>query len=354
MSKKYIALSAFSSNNAGMLSVNLALTQLLPEKPVFANLETSTKKFGGLLEYNNQIDKAALDSAHVIGWGDFIHCIEWVKIDFHQAKQPIEPAIDRWYELYMLRNVQPAKALSFGSTLYLNSIYQYCDPVYTRAFRELREKCSLLAFRDPVSVAQIKNLMNIEVTLGCDCAMFLQSDNVPGMNQIHLPTGANQHGYIVVGIGRSGLSSEQARLINGVSLATGLPVLQVNWLNVSSDAEFLHALNLVRNARLCISDIYHLCVNAIREKVPTFCFYRSGFAANTLDDEKKRLLFYSYGLKDFLIDLDQLAFSKAPQTWDLAVQKLLHHASQTAVHETLHTHIPQHITRLREQLLNVI
>ena len=355
MSGIIVALSAYPRDNAGMMSVNLALAQLAPCRVIFANLEASEEGFWGLLRYSDKVTKGILEEATVVGWGDFIHCLTWVNrelvmhLEKNKGLKP-EETLGKWYGLHMLHGVEPRKTLSFGSSLYINPISAYSDPIYAEALKALRRKCSLLSFRDPLSPVQLKNLVGIDASVGCDSAMFLQSDRLPRMPEMSLPPDLAPGRYIVTATGRSGFANEQASFINALSYVTGLSAVKIDWLNTRSDEAFLRSLKILQNAKLCVTDIYHLCVNCLRERVPVFCFYRSGFAGHSLDDEKKRLLFYGYGLHEYLIDLDQMAFSKSSAFRDFVIKKTVSRLEQDSLYEMLNRNIPANVALMKEQL----
>jgi hypothetical protein len=340
-----------------MMSVNLALAQLVAAPVVFANMESAGTSFAGLLTYDDTVSTERLETSAVIGWGDFIHCIEWAKHDLVKRLRKTkglgsDAVLRQWYGLYMLRDVKPQHAISYGSTLYINSMASYADSQYEKALRMLHAKCGLLSFRDPVSSSQLRDLLGIDASCGCDCAMFLDCDNIPRFREAVLPSGLVDKRYIVTSIGRSGCVDLQMRFLSSLSQELNVPLVQLDWLNTKSDDELVTSLKILRHAKLCVTDIYHLCVNAIRERVPVFGFYRSGLANDAIDDEKKRLFFYGYGLREYLIDLDQLLFAKTQTHVAAFVREVARMANDKSVLEAISDRILSSVARHRQALMD--
>jgi hypothetical protein len=90
----------------------------------------------------------------------------------------------------------------------------------------------------------------------------------------------------------------------------------------------------------------------MREKVPVFCFCRSGSASNSTDDEKKRLLFFSYGLREYLIDLDQLVSVKSQAYKTTLVEEAAARIDVPSVHDLLNRRIPASVAKQKDILLS--
>ncbi len=347
-------LAAYHGNNPGMLSTNLALTQLLGsngQNAVFLNLETDEDRFGGRVRYRNVLKAPDLFRQDtVVGWGDFIHCLGWARRELaaqvmRRSGETADAAVEAWYRLYMLEGVSVDRVLSFGSTLYTNRLSAYQDPRYRAALSALADRADLLAFRDPISVAQVTGLLGLNAELGCDCAFLLDSD--PLIGDLTLPEQLTPGRYIVVGFARSGMAAEQTRLAQAVAGQMGLPVISMRWLSMKNDQEFRTALALLRNAALCISDVYHACVSGLREGVPVLGVARSGDASWTLDDEKKRILFLSLGLGDWLVDLDEAIAIKRPRLYRELVAELVERVGGAAAAPLLRAQLLPMIDRWR-------
>jgi hypothetical protein len=130
--------------------------------------------------------------------------------------------------------------------------------------------------------------------------MSLVSDN----------SGYKSGGYICVAFSRSGYRSEQWEIARMMSHMLNLPIVELPWLNCPDEKSFLSCLKILKNSACCVTDIYHLCVNALRECVPVLCSSKADFPRHTLNDEKKRQLLISMGLRDWLIDIEEYAAIK--------------------------------------------
>ena len=353
-------LAAYHGNNPGMLSTNLALTQLLAStnrEAQFLNLEVDEDRFDGVLKYRNALKAPELlQRGTVVGWGDFIHCIGWARRELaaqvmHGNGSDRETAIEAWYRLYMLEGFDADRILSFGSTLYTNRLSAYQDSRYLAALSSLIDRARLFAFRDPVSVAQVGGVLGLKADLGCDCAFLLDSE--PLIQGLQLPSELKPRRYIMAGFARSGLSGEQMTLANAIAKQLGMPVVSVRWLAMKNDREFRTALAILRNAALCLSDVYHACVSGLREGVPVLCMARSGDGSWTLDDEKKRILFLSLGLGDWLVDLDELAAIKRPRLYGELVAELVQRVG-TAPGDLLRSLLFPMIERWRSRLRDAL
>ena len=354
-------LAAYHGNNPGMLSTNLALIQLLaPERSdaVFLNLEVNADRFDGVLRYRNAMAAPALlDGPMVIGWGDFIHCIGWARNELaaqvaQRGAAAPEAVVEAWYRVYMLEGANIDRVLSFGSTLYINRLSSYLEPRYRAALSSLSDRARLFAFRDPISVSQLHNALGPSAELGCDCAFLL--DSGPLIQGLHLPQELVPGRYIVAGFARSWMAAEQMTLANALAKQMGMPVVSVRWLAMKNDQEFRMALAILRNAALCVSDVYHACVSGLREGVPVLCVTRAGDGSRTLDDEKKRILFLSLGLGDWLVDLDELVAIKRPRLYGELVAELVDRvgldSAGALLRSGLHPMIDRWRSRLRAEL----
>lgn len=354
-----IVLAAHHDKNAGMLSANLALAQILgdrADRSVFLNLASDKDAYGGVLRYRNfQRSPEALYAGQIVGWGDFIHAMSWAEngLSMKLAKTvglTKAETIDAWYRLYMLEGIETKEPVSFGSTLYTNRLQDYADTRYAAALRAWAGQASLFAFRDPASVAQLKTVMDMKVELALDCAFLLDSDAVIATAP---SPDLTPKSYIVESFGRSGMAAEQRALVRTLARKKHLSVVTLPWLQMTDEAAFPSWLAVLRGAAFCVTDIYHLSVNALRDGVPVLCTMRPGSGDRPVDDEKKRLLFQSLGLCDRLVDLTTLSLVPNGPVGSETVDSLLARLDSieaAAVQATLQGPVTRWCSRLREVL----
>ena len=306
-------LAAHHASNAGMLSVNVALAQILEDTGAsghFLNMAAHGALFEGRLRYRNYLEERILpDEERILGWGDFIHAPIWAQSGLRQQNRKLhglsaEETMEAWYRLYMLDGIRASKVATFGSTLYTNRARDYEDWRYRNALGTLVDRADLTAFRDPVSVAQLDLHLDRRVTLGLDCAFLL--DSGPFIEPSTVPTGLRPGHYIASFFARSGREAEQDAFTKQLARQAGIPIVRLSWFDCVDEATFCKQLSTLNNARYCVTDTYHLAVNALRDGIPTLCMAKSGKADRPIDDEKKRILLHGLGLGDYLINLDPL------------------------------------------------
>jgi len=205
-----------------------------------------------------------------------------------------------------------------------------------------------------VSVAQLRQLVGVEAALGCDCALFLDTAALLQGTGVTLPGALRPGRYLVSAFGRSGAPTEQKRFAARVAQRLGLAHVDMPWLATGNEEEFLRRLLLISQAACCVSDIYHVTVSALRERVPVLCLARSGRAANTIDDEKKRLLFYGYGLKECLVDIDELLAMRSEAAVSAFIDEHAERLRDARLRAILHELLPAHVAEWRPRLLDLL
>jgi hypothetical protein len=296
-------------SNSGMLSVDLAFESLTkyfdPKIEIvrFCSWKDIVREGPTPLIYHRLHNVSQLEEFDkIIYWGDFIHWIkygpsfmsskgtEWYaeqnNLTIENAKSKLT---DIWYSIYLLegRPDLQKKSIVFGGTVYGIDSTQMSNVRYNNALSSLYTNAKLVLMRDYLSGFYVSQLFNDRrFSYGCDCALLLDADTADYKNaDVNEP-------YMVYSFGRCKNNEQFEQFALQLAEQQGLRPVKILWLHPkSSITELLKNLELIKNAKFAVTDIYHFAINAWREQTPTLTIGRGNSYASqgTLGDKKKEI-----------------------------------------------------------------
>jgi hypothetical protein len=123
-------------------------------------------------------------------------------------------------------------------------------------------------------------------------------------------------------------------------------------LQAASEESFYTQLAVLRSADYCITDIYHMAINALREGVPVLLYSRMNGGRGTLGDGKKLIMMQGYGLSEYVLDVDEIISAKNPKVKAALVEEAAEKVSSDRYRTFLNETFPLHIERWKGDLLN--
>lgn len=296
-------------SNSGMLSVDLAFESLKkyldPDIEVvrFCSWKDIVRDGPISLHYNRLYSVDQLEEFDkIIYWGDFIHWIkygpsfmsskgtEWYA---EQNNLTIDDArttlTDIWYSIYLLegRPDLQKKSIVFGGTVYGIDSTQMSNTRYRDALYSLYTNSKLVLMRDYVSGFYVSQLFeDRRFSYGCDCALLLDVNTADYKNtELDTP-------YMVYSFGRCKNNEQFEQFAIQLAEKQGLQAIKISWLHPKSTVtELFKNLELIKNAKFAVSDIYHFAINTWREQTPVLTIGRGNAYASqgTLGDKKKEI-----------------------------------------------------------------
>jgi hypothetical protein len=296
-------------SNSGMLSVDLAFESLRKylnddiQIVRFCSWKDIVREGPIPLYYRRLHDVSQLEEFDkIIYWGDFLH---WIKYgpSFMSSKGTswycdqnnlsIEDArhllTNEWYRLYLLEGRQDLqkKSIVFGGTIYGIDSTQMSNTRYRDALTSMYKNASLVLARDYLSSFFISQLSEQrKFSYGCDCALLLDIDTT-----VYKNTGSTDP-YMVYSFERCKNNDQFERFAIQLAENQKMRAVKIEWLHPKSSVKnLLENLELIKNSKFAISDIYHFSINAWRERVPTLTIGRGNSypSQGTLGDKKKEI-----------------------------------------------------------------
>jgi len=316
MNKKIAVIQAYPAGlNAGMLSVDLSLNDIL--QPSINKIEVTRfcledeviiHGFSEMLHYHHLTDRNQLNEFdNIIFWGDFPHWLGYAELDlsYRQKKRTNlnqESVMDSWYKLFLLENRidLQSKSFIFGTTIYGLSPKNLSNTRYFNALQSLYKNSRLILQRDILSVNFANQMIGEDRSfLGCDCALLLNTSNW----NIESP----EKPYFVTSFGRSGSGILLETISILISKITGLERINIKWLDTGGIDALHKKVGLIKKAKFVLTDIYHLSLTAVREKVMVICFGNGNSRIeNTLSEKKKEIFFLQSLLSSNYIFIDDV------------------------------------------------
>jgi hypothetical protein len=339
-------------SNPGMNSVDLAFESL---RPFLNNCQIdrlcSWKPVKiselGSIEYKEFHSISQLeDSDKIIFWGDFLHWLNYGRIDWVNKWKKINPnlsydtVIDSWYKLFLLedRPDLQKKTIVFGNTLYGLNATQLSDERYSIALKNLYTNTKLCMTRDIISSNLLYQITNNEkIHFGCDCALLLDSE---AFIDLYRPFNIVNSNYLVYSFGRSGNADLLTKFAIEISNELGLIPVHLEWLKKKTGfKEMAQYINLIRGSFALITDIYHCTVTGYREHVPTICIGNgTSIPRTTLSDNKKEIFHYQHFINDryrYLENIQKDFEYEKKQSMDIIKNK----DAQNFINQQLESHV---------------
>ena len=384
------------AGNTGMVTVDLAalsiLRRLAPDAEItlytFAALPGQTHSKSLPFEYLTlETDGDSYFSSDIFSfWGDFAHSRSYLTFDRGVIAGRLSTATpdtnDSQYQQHFadfakylflteLPDAKRRSSLVFGSTIITNTATDDQDELYANCFREFFSNVKAVYFRDAISAAKISPLRGAEATLGCDCALLLEDED---LNQLHGFKMAELRRGVGVFFGRSPHKLRMMLFSRAVGMALGEKCRWIHWLpwdlskwkrlqcrwfgyEVREGAEEPGVLlSQLSSCKYVVTDTYHVCVNAWRLGIPAVCIGEGGkMPWNSISDKKKEVLYSMYGASAFYIFNEQLG---SPRSFAGAVRravKVLRDTSLVAcVRSNIREHVAMALGRLRTALRSLI
>lgn len=345
-----------AGSNNGMISVDLAFNSIKNHLPDNVNVTRlcawkSIKKHNDL-EYKELIDITQLENADkIIFWGDFLHWIEYAKKDWTKCflnKYPhmseIE-IINKWYELYLLENRidLQKKVIVFGSTLYGLNSFQLLDKRYKSALTSLYSNALHISFRDILSSNYLGQLINDRKhsLFGCDCALLLE-------HNIHKSESSN---YFLYSFGRSGSNDVLEKLALDIGNKIGLTPVNLEWLKKGASPDTLFKnLEIIKNSKFVLTDIYHCAVNSYREEIKVICIGNGASTiVNTLSDKKKEIFHLQHLFSNNYFYLENIK-----ENYNKELDKMITLIKNEEYFNHSFSLLLEHVREVKKNLINLI
>jgi hypothetical protein len=188
MTRTVAIVCAYNMNqNTGMISVDAAALSLFSRAPLASEYKPTFFITGrpeyvrdapscGEIQYASLIDPGQLEPFDkILYWGDFLHARR-----YWQIAGLDEVLAHRCLLLSSSKQALRSKVVSFGSSLYINTLEDQADETYTQPIGKLYRDAAAVLTRDPISADHAMRLSGYEKTgtLGVDCAFLLDSSHV--------------------------------------------------------------------------------------------------------------------------------------------------------------------------------
>lgn len=300
-------LCARNQRNGGMYSVDLAAYQYFTGREgSFRLCRTQGATKWGVHTYFKGREWRDFDGfSGIVYWGDWQTNPFFGTNDYVSAEAKYErntagaDALRRWRECYQLVALEPSRRpiVTIG-TSFLGLDKEATDRESWNAFQTYVELSTAIIPRDPSSLSLLQkhfpSAKNI-YSEGLDPAFLMSWPAAAAPN----PTSK----YFCYCFDRS-LRKKGASLVAALKRKTGKSAVFVDWNKASfpkrlSHRKFASNIEIIRNAAFCVTDLYHLSVNALNLGVPAICFGESKDGDTVImGEQKKKTLLASVGLPD--------------------------------------------------------
>ena len=306
-------LCAYNPANSGMISVDLAAEQLMKRWQLpyqLINIHRLKKRdLVRGFHIAREIDDFR-DYSHILYWGDFQNnpmygysdfCMREVDWEYSSDKKSAEAL---WRELFLSLPEQLngiVKTASVGNCFIGCSNFQD-DEVTRSAFKSFCQNTDLILPRENYSMAELKDLGGTSNLPNCKDGLDSAFLFKPKLTSVK-----NKQPYFAYCFQRSNVSFTDTQRAN-IEHAIELTGRYIPWTEPSifRSRGLAKTMNIINGAELVITDIYHVCVNALNIGKPVVCVMRSAESMdNTLSDRKKLALFEAIKGKAWLLKLGE-------------------------------------------------
>jgi hypothetical protein len=247
------------------------------------------------------------------------------------------------------------------------------DKQYYDSFTQFFSQISAVYFRDAISAARISPLRGNEASLGCDCALLLQNDD---LKQIKNFTPAKEQKGVGVFFGRSPAKGRMmifSRLIArelgekchwlqwfawgwGGPRKERWPYMVFGFIIRAKDEDTGELLSKLSGYKYIITDTYHLCINAWRMGIPAICIGEGKMmASHSLSDKKKEVLFEMYDARQYYVYAESLRSLRGlRKEAKNSAQVLKNDALKEVVKSTLRSHQEMALKRLGDAIRKLL
>lgn len=297
--------------NPGMLSVDFAFDSFIKKYEVDANIDYLSSDMNYSLRHSeNEITWARFKDVKqiygydkIIYWGDFLQWVGFGENDWcdRQPHEPKDKLMQEYYRLFLLDKDEELhkKTILFGGTIYPLSSNDLLNTHYYNCLKQLITHAQLALFRDVISAGFAQQLSNNETQFwGCDCAFLLDTGNkTPKLKN-----------YLMYSFGRSGQEHAQVEFAHQLAKKLHLEPMDIKWLDLK--IPLAKKIQLIKQASVVLTDIYHLSITGLREQIPTLCVGQgNSYAVLSLSDKKKEILFKQHFAENYYIFLDEIISS---------------------------------------------
>jgi hypothetical protein len=317
--KKIAAICAYPrKKNPGMIAVDTSIYYLI--KKLKHNVTLDFFSFGDFQNFNVDkinyqpiVDFMPEDYDCIIIWGDFQLSYMWHINDIKDSLKEL------FYEKVFLTNSNDdvlKKVIIYGQCIFLDNEKQYNDDFYFKSLKRLLLNASYIRFRDPLSAARAKFLidmrLNSKIDFGIDAALLLpvlsssdseeETSKVVTDNNIGFFYGRTQKGLF--------LKVLLAIVFRKKRKKYNLKFKWLPWFqDFKTPPKYIHKLlnfepmnlesnNLneliskMRSCKLVVTDTYHLSLIAWSNGIPAIMIGKGAQTFKSTVDDKKKEIFY--------------------------------------------------------------
>lgn len=358
---KVSLISAYPGLNTGMLSVEYSFESICKCNPHWEVsrycLETDFAVHQaqiGSLRYAKLTDRAQLSSSdRVVYWGDFLHWRGYLHQDLadrnnrNHSKIEDSELIDKYYASFFLEQ-QPElleRAVLYGGTLYPLNFMDFADVRYTKNLSNILQTARLARFRDAYSAEFARRISGEQKQfMGMDPGFLWDTADIAA---------TEDHRYLAYSFGRSGQDEVLKDFAVKLARYLNLEPLYVDWFGFTGMSnEVVRKISAIKGAALVLTDIYHMGVNALREKKLTYMIGNgASYAFGTLSDKKKEVLFKQYFLEPFYLYVENIVNPLSHATLFKVIGSYLESVDQMQMAFTM---IDAEINRQRSSVVKAI
>jgi len=280
---------------------------------------------------------AAYDAIYY--WGDFLHARGYWSADLiprllsHKVVGTRDEATELIYKLVLLED-QPDEILRrvviFGGTTIADGVEAIEDQRYEKALTRLFSLCAAAKMRDAVSAFRIAQMTGKTATAGLDAAYLFT-----WANEWRGEPGAGKIGFY---FGRSHRREKYlfVLLMLWLRVAKKWNVSWIQWFPAKRNETLFRMLSVRKHdartrpvaeivddlteCEICITDVYHVCVNAWSAGIPAVCFgYGAKYDSDTVGSKKKEVMYLNMFAHRWYLFWENLSLTRLRQVSNLIV-----------------------------------
>jgi hypothetical protein len=315
------------NQNTGMISVDTAALSLFRRPPLLSDFKPTFFIAGrsesfcripdcGEIQYHALNDPEQLESFDkILFWGDFLHSRRYFEIAGLD-----KDLVHRCLLLSGSSQELRSKVVSFGTSMYINTLEDQTDEPYRRAIGKLYRDAAAVMMRDPISADHAMRLSGYAKTdtLGIDCAFLLDSAHVFEWAGLPPRNPAGHQPQVGYSFGRSVMKDRMVQYTRGIAAGLGAGVVNIEWnrkQNTDRLTKLANKIDIIRGCEVVVTDTYHCAINSWREGIPTICIGMGAEHARlAIGDKKKELMYLSFNMADLYVFSERLMYLSALET----------------------------------------